>query len=764
VRLLILFLFATLCVKAQNTLPALGMWREHLPYQGTIDVAASDKKIFAATPSSLFSIDKATEEITRYSKVSGLSETGVNAIAYDVLGKKLLIAYSNSNLDVLDEKGIHNIPGLKRASIAGDKSIYAIYPDNGLAFLSTGLGVVVIDADKREVKDSWFIGNSGGYVKTTGFTKAGGFFYAATEEGLKQTAVTTPNPADFRSWQHLSGSNGLAQSPAKAVVSLQNKAIVLQNDSLFIENSGTWSLFFTNGWPVTSINSSGNQLLVTQRQPNGAAQVVIVNTTGAVQRILQQPAVISFPKKAIAVDNDYWIADLYGGLAKFTPNSFDTYKLNSPQDLVLGEMTVRNNILWTTAGTVNANWNYQYNRSGVFKMQNGEWSAYNQYNRPQLDTVMDFITIAMDPRDNTAWAGSFGGGLMHITTADALQVFKQTTPLGPTIGDPGSYRVAGLAFDTDNNLWVANFGSSRQLHVLTANNTWHSFTAPFTLQENAVAQIVIDEEGQKWIQSPKDNGLLVFDEGNLSTTTDDKWRQYKAGAGFGGLPSSEVLSLAKDKSGFIWVGTENGIAVIQCPQEAFTTGCEAVLPVIKEGAFANYLFKGQQVRSIAVDGADRKWVATASGVWLVARDGDKVLANFTEENSPLLSNDVKRITIDGTTGEVYIATAKGLVSYRGAATEYEETKSNVLVYPNPVTPGYTGTIGIKGLPENVVVKITELNGRLVYQTRSLGGQAVWNGRDYKGSKAASGTYLVLAVDDARQEKIVAKIVIATGKQ
>ena len=157
-------------------------------------------------------------------------------------------------------------------------------------------------------------------------------------------------------------------------------------------------------------------------------------------------------------------------------------------------------------------------------------------------------------------------------------------------------------------------------------------------------------------------------------------------------------------------------------------------------------------------------MATSSGVWLVAKDGDKVLANFTEENSPLLSNDVKRVVIDGSTGEVYFATAKGLISYRGAATEYEETKNNVLVYPNPVTPGYTGAIGIKGLPENVVVKITELDGRLVYQTRSLGGQAVWNGRDYKGNKAASGVYLVLAVDTAREERIVAKIVIVTGKQ
>jgi ligand-binding sensor domain-containing protein len=223
------------------------------------------------------------------------------------------------------------------------------------------------------------------------------------------------------------------------------------------------------------------------------------------------------------------------------------------------------------------------------------------------------------------------------------------------------------------------------------------------------------------------------------------------------------MSLALDKSGFLWVGTENGIGVIQCPESAFANGCETIWPVIQEGAFANYLFKGQQVRSIAVDGADRKWMATSTGAWLIGSDGDKVLAHFTEDNSPLLSNDVKSIAINGATGEVFFATAKGIVSFRGSATEAAETNAKVLVFPNPVPPGFNGTIGIRGLPENSIVKITETNGRMVYQTRSLGGQATWNGRDYQGHAAASGVYLVLAADETKTEKVVAKIVIIQAK-
>lgn len=759
--MLLLPVLFSCCAAAQNTFPPIGQWREHLPYQGTIDVTASDKKIYAATPFSFFSVDVETKEVERFSKVSGLSETGVSAIQYDAASKKLFVAYGNSNVDVLDEKGLYNIPDIKRSNISGDKNIYNIYPDNNRCYVSTGLGVIVLDADKYEVKDSWFIGAAGGYVKVNGFAKTGSSFYAATEEGLKQTPITTANPADFRAWQNLSGKNGLSAAPAKDVVLLQNKIIVWQNDSLFVESNGSWQAFFANGWPVTSVASSQNNLLLTQRKQTGEAQIVVLNGSGAVQKTLRQAAVISSPQKAVSAGNDYWVADLDGGLSQYNGNGFETYKLNSPQNIVQGEMAVKAGVLWATAGAVNSSWNYQYNPSGVFKLEGGYWSAYNLYGYKQLDTLLDFITVAVDPRDNTAWAGSFGGGLLHFESPSSLKIFKQNSPIGPAVGDPASYRVSGLAFDGDNNLWVSNFGAAKPLHVLKKDGSWQSFSVPFGLYENAVAQIVIDDAGQKWIQAPKGNGVLVFNEGAFTNPADDKWKLFRSGAGLGNLPSGDVLCLAKDKSGFIWAGTDNGIGVFQCPQEVFAAGCEAVLPVVKEDAFANYLFKGQEVRSIAVDGADRKWVATNSGVWLVSRDGDKVLANYTEQNSPLLSNDVRRIAIDGSTGEVFIATAKGLISFRGSATEYGETKSRVLVFPNPVPPGFTGNIGIRGLPENAVVKITETNGRLVYQTRSLGGQAVWNGRDYKGTKAASGVYLVIAADAERNEKVVARIVLVS---
>ena len=741
------------------TIPPIGFWREHLPYGSATDVTAGENEIFCATPYSLFTVD-AKKNIERLSRITGLSETGISTILFDDANKKLVIAYSNSNLDIIYRNDIFNVPDIKRSNVIGDKNIYNIYPLAKNYYLSTGLGVIVINGDKYEVKESWFIGNGGNYVKVNGFTSDATFYYAATEEGLKRVSLNSSNPADYLSWETVSGSNGLSSGPCKNVVEIQDKIIVQKNDSLVAFNGSVWSLFFTDGWPIISTNVSDDKLMLCQRMVNGNSKVTILNSDGTIFRTLVQPGIISFPRKAIFYQNESWVADQFGGLSNFSATSFTQYKPNSPEGTASGEMTVYKDVFYATAGEVNDAWNYQYNGNGIYIFNEGAWTNINRFRFPQIDSLLDFITIAIDPKDETIWAGSYGGGLLHIKSDQSFEIFKQNSPVGPTIGDTASYRIAGLAFDRENNLWVSNFGAAQPLLVKKNDGIWKQFSVPFFLTDNAMAQIIIDDNNYKWIVSPLGNGLICFDHGSsIDNSNDDRWKIYKSGAGNGNLPSSNVLSIAKDKNNFIWVGTSDGIAVIQCTENVFNSGgCEAVWPVVPHGNFAGYLFKGQEVRSIAVDGADRKWVATKNGVFLVSSEGEKIIYQFTETNSPLLSSDVRKIAIDGKTGEVFFATLKGICSFRSTATEGNEKNVNVLVFPNPVPPGYNGTIAIRGLANNAIIKITELNGRLVYQTRALGGQAVWDGKDYKGSRISSGVYLVLVSDEEKKEKAAAKIV------
>jgi hypothetical protein len=756
-----LFLCAYHALLAQNPIPPIGQWRDHLNYQQAIQVVKGDK-IYCATTTNLFSVDT-DNDIERYSKITGLNDINVQCIGWDSTTQQLAVVYTNSNVDILQGGNTRNVGDIKRSNITGNKTVYAVYCKDGLAYLCSGLGVIVVNLSRYEIKDTWFIGSNGGQVKINGFTSDGSFFYAATDEGLKSIPINSNNLSNYANWQI---ATGISTGAVKNVVFTNNKVIAEKNDSLFMLSGNNWTLLYADkNWPIVNTNVSENKLVVCQRTVAGGARVIVLNTNGLIEKIIAQANVISFPKSAITDNSSVWVADVFGGLSKFGA-SVDRFIPNGPPGTADGEIIIQNNTLYAAAGSVNDAWNYQYNRNGVYYFQQDQWSSKSYYNLPVLDSVLDFITVAVDPGDASVWAGSFGGGLVNFKDGTQPIIYKKNnSTLQQATGDPGSVRVSGLAFDQNNNLWISNYGAPQDLQVRKTDGTWKAFTIPFSHLENAVAQIVVDDLNQLWIVSPKGNGVFCYNYGqSIDNIADDQWKFYQQGSGIGNLPSNTVLCLLKDKNGFIWVGTDKGIGIIQCNGDVFSSqSCDAVLPVVQLDRFAGLLFSDETVQCMAVDGANRKWIGTKNGVWLISPDGDKIIYRFTEDNSPLFSNDVKRIAVDPASGEVFISTLYGICSFRSTATEGGATNSNVLVFPNPVPPGYNGTIAIRGLVDNALVKIAEMNGRLVFQTRALGGQAVWDGHNYKGEKIASGVYLVIVRDDSGTEKIVTKIVITSGR-
>ena len=773
-RLLNKYIFISTCIYtfsilplftfSQSQLPPIGQWRDHLNYQHTHQVLLGDK-LYCATTTNLFSI-ASDNEIEQYSKVSGLNDLGVQCIGWDASSQQLIIAYTNSNIDILKGNSIKNIGDIKRSTVSGNKTINAIYCKEGFAYLSTSLGIIVVNLSKYEIKDTWLIGNNGTQIKINGFTGDGVSFYAATDEGLKRVPQNSPNISNYNNWQTLSGNNGLTTGPVKNSLFANNKIIIEKNDTIFILNGNSWSVIYSDkNWPINNTTVSDNKLVICQQSTNGNARVIVLNTGGIVEKIITQNNILSNPRSAIIENNAVWVADLVGGLAKFGSTT-ERYIPNGPPGVAEGDMQVKNTNIYAAAGSVNSDWKKQNNKNGLYSFIQNQWNYKGFYNSPVLDTVLDFISLAIDPSDASVWAGSYGGGLVNFKESQTPKIYKKSnSSLQPAIGDPTSYRVSGLAFDQNNNLWISNYGAIQNLQVRKSDSTWKSFTIPFAIQENAVGQLLVDDINQLWIVSPKGNGLFCFSYGQgIDNIQDDKWKFYRQGNGNGNLPSNTVLSILKDKNGFIWVGTDKGIGIIQCISEVFSAqSCEAILPIVQQDQFAGLLFRNEMVQCMAVDGANRKWIGTKNGVWLISPAGDKIIYRFTEENSPLLNNDIKRIAIDAATGEVFISTAQGICSFRSTATEGTTTFTDVLVFPNPVPPGYNGTIAIKGLVENALVKITELTGRLVYQTRALGGQAIWNGYNYNGVKAASGVYLVIVRDDNGIETIATKIVFISGR-
>ena len=259
---------------------------------------------------------------------------------------------------------------------------------------------------------------------------------------------------------------------------------------------------------------------------------------------------------------------------------------------------------------------------------------------------------------------------------------------------------------------------------------------------------------------PRGGGVLVFDDrATLNTTSDDRKRKLGFTPGIGNIPGNEVYCLAEDEDGEIWVGTNDGVGVFYSPENVFNTSgfdCQRIL--LEQDGTLQELLKGQEVTAIAVDGANRKWIATrGGGVFLMSADGTQEVRHFTATNSPLLSDNVVALAIDPISGEVFFSTDKGLISYNSDAIVGGEKNEDVMAYPNPVRPEYRGPIAIRGLVKDADVKITDIQGNVVFKTTALGGQAIWDGNNFSGQRAATGVYLVFITNEDGSETAITKI-------
>ncbi|MBK7872586.1 MAG: hypothetical protein IPJ74_18845 [Saprospiraceae bacterium] len=754
---------------------AIGQWTSHLPYVLGQWVTQSDERVYYATDWSVISFDK-TERSTDYlSTVEGLSNTGIRLIKYVEGSDVLIIVYNNSVIDLVKPNEIFTLNQIRNfQGIVGEKVIYDIAVENdSTVYLAANYGVSKLNIRSNQFTFTTFTG-----IDTRSARVFEGNLYIATDDGIYRTSLNNPNIADITTWQELEAQQGFPFAYASGSMAIFQDALYFSiNDTLFrFKEEKLEKVYFEQGFRLQFLTAEGAHLLAGYRCVSGCARgkILYFNADDSFGALATD--CVGIPNYAVEdAQGRVWIGDYFREFRmvnSVTDPNCETTVINSPYSEFSREMTVYKNQLWLATGGVNQTFSYVFRDHGFASLIEGQWTIYNRFTKRELqgeslpdagDDLFDFLTIAVHPDNGKVYAGSFFEGLIEVD-GDKLTLFNEkNSSLGNAVGDAARTRISGLAFDEDNNLWISNHTADRPISVLQNNGEWKSFRPSCGVTE--IHQVTVDQSGFKWFVTTSSSvGVMVFDEGDIENPADDRCRVFNQNNS--NLPTNVTNCLTVDLDGDVWVGTAQGIVIFECGGSAFDPQCLGTLRVVELDGFGAYLLETQEIQAIAVDGANRKWIGTKTGVFVLSPSGEEQIARFTTDNSPLFDNNITDIAINQETGEVFIGTDKGIISYKSdAVVGGRLNKVNVEVFPNPVRPEHTGPIAIRGLARDANVKITDVAGRLVYETQALGGQAIWDGNDYNGRRAATGVYLVFSTTNARYagfdkpDAVVAKIVI-----
>lgn len=447
-----------------------------------------------------------------------------------------------------------------------------------------------------------------------------------------------------------------------------------------------------------------------------------------------------------------------------------TLKPGGPKYNYFGFLKVHDNKLYTCNGEM---WDERKPASiQVLDIENEDWTVYNNEGIGEKYGIKyyDILTLDIDPRDSKRVMAGNQAGLFEFYDGELINYYNsENSPIyfvPSLVGNLNYQMVTSLHYDTNGDLYIANSKSEKgPILILDSNNNWKTIDKFTNINNSANMKFLkIDPNDKLWVYTKYWNTPAVYSY-DFSTDNLCEYSNYVNQDGTAISGHIVCQSTAEDLDGNIWVGLNLGLLLItpQYNMDSPEKGFYQIKVPRNDGTnLADYLMYGVGITAIAIDKANRKWVGTdGNGIYVISADNMVQEKHITSSNSPILSDNIQYITIDDNTGRVYIGTDKGLCSYQSEVTltNEEMDTNNVWVYPNPVTPEYTGTITITGLSFNSDVKITSSNGTLIAQGRSTGGAFSWDGKDLKGNRVASGVYMIHSAKSDGSKGTVCKVTI-----
>lgn len=756
-KFFLFLLFISQTILSQGNL----LWKGYFSYNEIVDVETSSTSVLAATENCIFTKKTIEQDLTILNSINGFKPTTITAIHYSESFKKTIAGNKDGLLLIVNDDGsvITKVDIIEEVPVAPNKKkINDLYEHNGRLYIATDYGISVLDLSTTEFITTYFIGTSGEELEVLQTTVLNDEIYAVTRQnGIRKGDLLNPFLYDYSQWQTFDSGYWLG------IVTLNNQIIAMNTDNNTYRFNGSFQPILNHSQFGRKIKTNGSELIVTTQNH----VFVLDNQFNQIAHITNIPDFNVNFSAANVVNGQIFIGTEKNGLfftSLTNPFVFENISPDGPFRNNVFRVKKAPNLLWAVYG----DYSKEYNPYPLDDLPVSNFSTNNGWeNIPYEDLLgaKSISDLAINPTNqNQVYFSSYFSGLLKFEGSDKTILNNTNTgpngleslilsPPNPTYID---IRINSPTFDKDNNLWVTNAFVERAIKVLRANGQWQSYSldgiSP-TYSSGRYGSMAIDKNNTKWIPAYNE-GIIAFNDQLNNKFIVINFEN-------GNLPDRVVNCVAIDNRNQLWIGTFKGLRILSSvdrfisENELTTTSI-----IIQEGDLAQELFYQQSILDIKVDGANRKWVSLAdAGVFLVSPNGQQTIYRFTKNNSPLPSDNVNDIEIDDVTGEVFFATDKGLVSFLGVSTKSSDDLTNVYVYPNPVRPEFFGTVKIAGLTDKANVKITDIEGNLVFETTSEGGTIEWDTSAFGNYKVASGVYMVFVASQDGLDSTVKKIMI-----
>ena len=748
--------------QVESNIYGVGDWHNHSSFSAGYQVAIAGNKVYCNAETGLFYYDKEDNSINKLSKIDGLSDSQIASIAYSTNEKALIVAYINGNLDILKNNRVYNINGIKESSnITGSKRINHISMKGEFAYLSCDFGLVKVDLDKAEIKDSYLsIGPNGSnpeIYQSAIVANSDSIFIASSSGILVASLLPNYNLSDFNNWKQYTQANGIDTLEIKFISSLNDTAYAYSSSGGLLYKKGeNWVnviATIADKSKATSLDNSHGELFLSFTNELGSYKILSNDSYSVFSTSPKYPYHFQYDN-----DNVLWAADGSSGLVRMNSNNSKEVSMspNGPAHSEVFRMYGHDDKVFGLSGGYQGSYvgSRNYNL-GFYQNEEFVWTNHDFYDAYDL--------IDMVYSDGLYYIGSFQNGLLQWNGKWITKRYDQNSftiengdtlwcPLLPYSGG-NRIRIPDVTVDKSGNIWVCNHLSKSDpqtpIHKLSPNGKWTSYTLN-NINASAPIMMVIDDLGTKWITLSGNEGR----KGGYVFNDEFGYEKYLSESSVG-LPDTKVTVMTVDKTNNVWIGTAKGIAVAKDVGNVFLNTYKVEIPISGNRP----LLEDEFINDIVVDGGNRIWIGTTNGAFLLSPGGEEVLLNFTEKNSLLTSDNVSSIAINEKTGEVFFGSEKGIVSFWGDATEGEETHSDVKIFPNPVRPGFDGILGITGLANSSVVKFTDVSGNLVYETDANGGMATWDMKDVNGNEVSPGVYLIFSSSIDGEDAYVGKVAV-----